>query len=71
MAVPKKKTSKQKTRSRRAHDSISQVAISFDSKTGEAKRPHHISLKDGFYNNRQVFEKPISEENQSSAQETE
>ena len=71
MAVPKKKTSKQKTRSRRAHDAISKVTISFDSKTGEAKRPHHISLKDGFYNNRQVFDKPDLEKNKSLPQDTE
>jgi large subunit ribosomal protein L32 len=62
MAVPKKKTSKARTRSRRAHDAIKGSNIVYDSVTGEAKRPHHISLKDGFYNKRQVFDKPAKQE---------
>jgi large subunit ribosomal protein L32 len=54
MAVPKQKTSRSKRNSRRAHDGISKVSISFDSVTGEPKLPHHLSLKDGYYNGKQM-----------------
>lgn len=62
MAVPKKKTSTSRRNQRRAHDSLNPINISFDKDTGEAKLPHHISLKDGMYNGKQVLikkEKPI------------
>lgn len=55
MAVPKKKTSKSKTNMRRSHLALDKINIIADSKTGEPKRPHHISLKDGTYNGRQVL----------------
>jgi large subunit ribosomal protein L32 len=55
MAVPKKKISKQKRNSRRAHDALRKVNISSDSKTGEYKLSHHMSLKDGFYNGKQII----------------
>lgn len=58
MAVPKKKTSKSRRNSRRAHDSLSKINIAFDSKTGEPKLPHHISL-DGFYKGREVIKKKV------------
>ena len=64
MAVPKKKISKSKRNSRRAHDGISKVSISYDSVTGEPKLPHHISLKDGYYNGKQII-KP-KEDNKES-----
>ncbi len=54
MAVPKKKVSKSKRNTRRAHDAISKLFISVDSVTGEPKLPHHISLKDGYYNGKQL-----------------
>lgn len=54
MAVPKQKTSRSKRNSRRAHDGISKLSISFDSVTGEPKLPHHLSLKDGYYNGKQM-----------------
>ena len=62
MAVPKKKTSKQKRNSRRAHDFLKLVNVSFDSKTGNAKRSHHMSLKDGVYNDNQIIIATKSEE---------
>lgn len=64
MAVPKKKTSKSRRNKRRAHDALKPINISFDKTTGEAKLPHHISLKDGMYNGKQVLikrEKPVEE----------
>ena len=55
MAVPKKKVSKSKRNTRRAHDRIDKVSVSFDSVTGEAKLPHHLSLKDGYYNGKKMI----------------
>lgn len=55
MAVPKKKVSKSRRNNRRSHDSLNKVNISVDSKTGEYKLPHHVSLKDGYYNGKKVF----------------
>lgn len=55
MAVPKRKVSKSRRNMRRAHDSLKAINVSFDSKTGEAKLPHHISLSDGYYDGKQVF----------------
>lgn len=63
MAVPKKKVSRSKRNSRRAHDGISKVSISFDSVTGEPKLPHHISLKDGYYNGKQLIKPKTKEDN--------
>ncbi len=55
MAVPKKKTSKSKRDQRRSHDALKPTNVVVDATTGEFKRSHHISLKDGFYNGRQVI----------------
>merc|ERR1712010_138125 len=49
----KKKVSKSKRNSRRAHDKINKVSIAFDSVTKEPKLTHHLSLKDGYYNGKQ------------------
>ena len=58
MAVPKRKTSKSKRNSRRAHDSLQKINIAYDSTTGEPKLSHHISL-DGFYKGREVIKKKV------------
>lgn len=55
MAVPKKKTSPSRRNMRRSHDALSKINVVVDSKTGEYKLPHHISLKDGYYKNKQVI----------------
>lgn len=55
MAVPKRKTSKSKRNMRRSHDGIKKVVIAYDSVTGEPKLPHHLSLKDGYYNGKQII----------------
>ncbi len=57
MAVPKKKTSKSRRNQRRAHLALGRINVVYDATTGEAKLPHHISLKDGFYKGRQVIER--------------
>lgn len=62
MAVPKRKTSKSRRNMRRSHDSIKKINVVVDATTGEFKLPHHISLKDGFYNGKQVvLNKPEAE----------
>ncbi len=66
MAVPKKKISKSKRNQRRSHHALKSVNVVVDPTTGELKRSHHISLKDGYYNGRQVIipkEKQVSSEN--------
>lgn len=68
MAVPKKKISKSKRNQRRAHDYIEPVSIAYDSVTGEPKLPHHMSLKDGYYNGRVVFSKKKKLEGKDSEQ---
>ena len=55
MAVPKKKTSKSRTRQRRSHDALKTINVVVDSKTGEPKLPHHVSLEDGCYKGKQVM----------------
>lgn len=55
MAVPKKKTSTSKRNQRRSHHALKTTNVVVDATTGEFKRSHHISLKDGFYNGRQVL----------------
>jgi large subunit ribosomal protein L32 len=55
MAVPKKKTSKSRRNTRRAHDALSKINVSFDKSTGEAKLSHHMSLKDKMYKGRKIL----------------
>ncbi|MDF2964843.1 MAG: rpmF [Rickettsiaceae bacterium] len=59
MAVPKKKTSKSRRNMRRSHHGIGRINVIVDSQTGEYKLPHHMSIKDGTYNGRQVL--PVKE----------
>ena len=56
MAVPKKKTSTSRRNMRRSHDALKTVNVATDSKTGEYKLSHHISLKDGYYKGKQVVQ---------------
>jgi large subunit ribosomal protein L32 len=56
MAVPKKKISKSRRNQRRSHDKIEKINLVVDSKTGEYKLPHHISLKDGYYNGKKLYQ---------------
>ena len=60
MAVPKRKKSKSRVGMRKSANMryVKQpVGYVEDQTTGELKRPHHVS-KDGYYNGRNVFEKP-------------
>lgn len=56
MAVPKRRTSKAKKRSRRNHKGLSVPNISFDKTTGEWKMSHRIA-SDGTYNGKTVLTK--------------
>jgi len=55
MAVPKKKTSKSKRDMRRSHHALKPINVIVDKETGEYKLPHHMSMKDGTYNGREVL----------------
>ena len=56
MAVPKRKTSKSKRNKRRSHHRISSINVVEDKKSGEFRLSHHIDLKTGRYNGRQILE---------------
>ncbi|MDE0267418.1 MAG: 50S ribosomal protein L32 [Acidimicrobiaceae bacterium] len=57
MPVPKKKTSKARTRSRRSASwYIKQSGRSICSQCGVVKRPHHACKECGWYHSRQAIE---------------
>tara|TARA_B100001013_G_scaffold334275_1_gene251833 strand:- start:507 stop:686 length:180 start_codon:yes stop_codon:yes gene_type:complete len=56
MAVPKRKTSKSRRDKRRSHHRIKDSNIIEDKKTGEYRLSHHLDLKTGIYNGRQIIE---------------
>ena len=56
MAVPKRKTSRSRRNKRRSHQRISRVNIVEDKKSGEFRLSHHIDLKTGLYNGKQILE---------------
>ena len=55
MAVPKSKITRSKRGMRRSHDSLSPDAYVESKNAAELHRPHHIDLKTGMYNGRQVI----------------
>jgi len=56
MAVPKRKTSKSRRNKRRSHHKIAPVNIIEDKKSGEYRLSHHVDLKTGLYNGKQILE---------------
>lgn len=56
MPVPKQKTSKTRTRTRRAHDALKAPAASVCPKCGETKTPHRVCSSCGYYKGRKVLE---------------
>ena len=56
MAVPKRKTSKARRDKRRAHHRIKSANIIEDKKSGEFRLSHHVDLKTGTYNGKQILE---------------
>lgn len=59
MAVPKRKTSKSKKGMRRSHNSASFKNVIEDKKSGEFRLPHHIDMKTGIDNGKQIFKPKI------------
>ncbi|MDR1206894.1 MAG: 50S ribosomal protein L32 [Rickettsiales bacterium] len=57
MAVPKKKTSKARSKQRRAHDALPVMASGTCKKCGEKKRPHHICPACGNYDGKAIVVK--------------
>ncbi len=55
MAVPKSKISRMKRGFRRSTDALKKPSYATDKDSGECYRPHHINLKTGMYNGRQVL----------------
>ncbi|MBL4853071.1 MAG: 50S ribosomal protein L32 [Robiginitomaculum sp.] len=55
MAVPKSKISNSRRGMRRAHDRLTATNFVEDKSSGELRRQHHIDLKTGMYNGRQVL----------------
>ena len=56
MAVPKRKTSKSRRNMRRSHQKIRMANVIEDKKSGEFRLSHHIDLKTGLYNGKQILE---------------
>ena len=56
MAVPKRKTTKSRSGMRRSHIKVSPKNIIEDKKSGEYRLSHHIDLKTGLYNGKQILE---------------
>ena len=56
MAVPKRKTSKSRRNKRRSHHRINAANVIEDKKSGEFRLPHHIDLRTGRYNGKQILE---------------
>ncbi|MCL1799272.1 MAG: 50S ribosomal protein L32 [Eggerthellaceae bacterium] len=57
MAVPKRKTGRAKTHSRRsANETLPCPARSLCPQCGETKLPHHVCSNCGYYKNREVLE---------------
>ena len=56
MAVPKRKTSKSRRNKRRSHHKVIFANVVEDKKSGEYRLSHHIDLKNGMYNGKQILE---------------
>jgi large subunit ribosomal protein L32 len=55
MAVPKKKTSRSKTRMRRSHRALRRVLPGTCEQCGSARESHRACPECGFYRGRQIF----------------
>ena len=54
MAVPKRKTSKARARSRKRSHTVKPVAVQACPQCGAAQRPHRVCSACGYYRGRQV-----------------
>ena len=55
MAVPKSKITRSRRGMRRSHDALKSDTFVESKDTGELHRTHHIDLKTGMYNGREVI----------------
>ncbi len=55
MAVPKKKTSKTRTKTRRAHLALKPITLSRCLHCQKPQKPHHVCLNCGYYNGKEVI----------------
>lgn len=55
MAVPKKKTSKTRKGTRRAHLGLTPSCLSECSHCHKKSKPHHVCLNCGYYNGKEVI----------------
>ena len=55
MAVPKRKVSPSRRGMRRSHHALGVNPHIEDKDTGELRRSHHVDLKTGMYNGRQII----------------
>ena len=63
MAVQQRRKTPSRRGMRRAHDALSNPALSIESTTGEVHRRHHVSA-DGFYRGRKVIETVLDEDDE-------
>jgi large subunit ribosomal protein L32 len=62
MAVPKKKTSKSRTRMRRSHDAVPAANLGSCAQCGAAKQSHRVCPECGFYRGRRILQVVEEEE---------
>jgi large subunit ribosomal protein L32 len=55
MAVPKRRVSHSRKKLRQSHQALSVPAMSLDKTTKSLHRPHHVDLRTGLYNGKQVL----------------
>jgi len=55
MAVPKRKLSVSRRGKRRSHLAANFKNVVEDKKSGEYRLPHHVDMKTGMYNGKQIF----------------
>ena len=55
MAVPKRKLSVSRRGKRRSHLAVKFKNVVEDKKSGEFRLPHHLDMKTGMYNGKQIF----------------
>lgn len=55
MPVPKKRKCHARKGLKHAHQALAAASISIDKRTKGPHRPHHIDLKTGFYDGKQVL----------------
>lgn len=56
MPNPKRRHSKARTRTRRAHDALPVPQFIVDENTGEARQPHRLDMKTGEYKGRKILD---------------